>query len=89
MEHVEERVVRSANIVVAISDKVARDLGQKTISEKALASELGVSIATIRGWKKKTELSGRQIANLVLSVKKTRKRIASSRHKNHCRILSN
>jgi hypothetical protein len=63
--------VRSANIVVAISNKVARSLGQKTVSERALASELGVNIDTIRSWKNKTALSGHQIANLVASVKKS------------------
>jgi hypothetical protein len=44
--------VRSVNIVTAIGGKVARSLGQKTVSESVLASELGVSLGTIASWKK-------------------------------------
>lgn len=71
--------MRSANIVTAIRVKVARSLGQKTVSESVLASELGVSLGTIASWKKKSALSGLQIANLVLSVRKSAEKLLLQR----------
>jgi hypothetical protein len=64
--------VSAADTIIAIHDRLSRDLGRKTLTDKELASQLGIALPTMRIWKrgKRNVLTNRQIANLVIAVRK-------------------
>jgi transcriptional regulator with XRE-family HTH domain len=54
------------DLIHAVEKEILAERGQKTITQQALAGELGISVPTLINWLKRSEWTALQIARLIL-----------------------
>lgn len=54
------------DLIHAVEKEILAERGQKTITQQALAGELGISVPTLINWLKRSEWTAPQIARLIL-----------------------